>query len=134
MKKAIIITHENKAANKQLFKRNEINTVRVFNELEFPKVFNQISNGYQFRTDLHEQDGFYDVTEVVLDEYQRKIPLVPSDFDAGASVFVEQKEDFTQAEIDQAIQQAEDNDESAQLHQEMESKEQAMLDVSGDTT
>ncbi len=74
MKKTIKITQEVLNAN-QLFQDKGFGLgIKEFTDSNFPSRFNGVENVgsyYQTRTDLHEQDGFWDVEKLPLGENQK---------------------------------------------------------------
>ena len=99
--KAIIITQQLQGLNPK------IGTVGTVREMNVPKTFysltynnGQRTDGYTFLdASIHDADGFKDIVTPSITEYQRLLPLIPTDF--ANNVFTRRTEDFTQTEIDE---------------------------------
>jgi len=114
--KAIKITQQDKEANKKLLNNIVVGSIIIKDKL--PKNWNNISNFDNVGDVIHEENRFYYVEQPILNQYEKRGVIY---FDDIAKLFKYTIIPFTQEEIDNAIQQEEDNDISAQKESKLKS-------------
>lgn len=111
--KGIIVTDSLKTYNSELFKNDNINSVRLFNSI--PKTFSGKSSNYQ-RTDgyhtlhnsVHRSDGFYGI---VIPEYDNETHyLSPVFWDDSINKFTYAIISYTQGELNELNENKEDSE------------------------
>jgi len=105
---------------------NDVESINFIYKL--PNIYNGIENvinGYEQRTDLHNLDGFFEVEEPNLLENEKKgIPFLENNI---VKFPIEQIPPKTQAELDIEAQTVLDNDSSAQIIQNHRQNGQTQL-------
>ena len=126
--KLITVTQQNKANNPKLFGNNAIGTIRRFSQLPNAYVgVQKIDGGYSYRTDLHEQDGFFDEVISTFDDATQYLGELY--FDEVNNVFTRPILNYTQLELDNRLEASKETQAETVEMTRKQAGEQATIEI-----